>query len=839
MGYYLGVDLGTTYTAAAVWREGRVEIANLGNRAPVIPSVVFLKEDESVLTGEAANRRGVTQPGRVAREFKRRIGDTTPIFLGGSPYSADALTAKLLRWVVDAVSAVEGSAPDGIAVAHPANWGPFKLDLLRQAVERADLDDVTILSEPEAAAIHYASQSRVEPGSVIAVFDLGGGTFDAAVLHKTEAGFELLGAPRGIERLGGIDFDEAVFQHVLATIGTSTSGLDHDDAATVAAVARLRQDCVEAKEALSSDTDVAIPVWLPHVQTEIRLTRVELEHMIRPALADTITALQRALRSAGVAADEVTAVLLVGGSSRIPLVAELVGGQLGRPVAVDAHPKHGIALGAAIASAERARAGQAESTVVSNIVETDAPAATTQVVVTPPVVPPPVVLAPAEPDPAEPTPPPPTAPAEPVGAGGPPGFEPMATVPLAEEPPTRRSRGLLVGAVVAAAVAAAVAFLLVNGGDPGGLSTGATTVPPRTQPSPTPLATPSEGPACPEGLKLAFFGALTGDSASLGVNIKQGAELAIDEWNEENPDCQVGLEGLDSQGDAAQASALAQHAVEDGSIVGVIGPAFSGESLQANPLFEEAGLPVVTPSATRIDLADQGWTIFHRTIANDAAQGPRMAKYTVGTGATTVAVIDDASEYGIGLADVVRSTLSDEGGTLSTSESIDPAAQDYSATVNKIAGGNPDAVVYCGYYAEAGRFVKQLRDVGYEGTFVAGDGVLDPGFVAAAGSDAAEGAVITCPCAPAPDDYGTAYEEAFGQAAGSYSPEAYDAANIFLEAINAGNYDRGSINTFISNIDYQGITKHFKFDERGELAVVAIYAYRVEGGEIQPGEIIE
>jgi len=331
MGYYLGVDLGTTYTAAAVWREGRVEIANLGNRAPVIPSVVFLKEDESVLTGEAANRRGVTQPGRVAREFKRRIGDTTPIFLGGSPYSADALTAKLLRWVVDAVSAVEGSAPDGIAVAHPANWGPFKLDLLRQAVERADLDDVTILSEPEAAAIHYASQSRVEPGSVIAVFDLGGGTFDAAVLHKTEAGFELLGAPRGIERLGGIDFDEAVFQHVLATIGTSTSGLDHDDAATVAAVARLRQDCVEAKEALSSDTDVAIPVWLPHVQTEIRLTRVELEHMIRPALADTITALQRALRSAGVAADEVTAVLLVGGSSRIPLVAELVGGQLGRP----------------------------------------------------------------------------------------------------------------------------------------------------------------------------------------------------------------------------------------------------------------------------------------------------------------------------------------------------------------------------------------------------------------------------------------------------------------------------------------------------------------------------
>ena len=356
MTYYLGIDIGTTYTAAAVWRDGRNEIASLGNRAPTIPSVVLLRDDEAVLTGEAAVRRAATEPGRVAREFKRRVGDPTPIIVGGTPYSADALVAKLLRWVVGQVSELEGGPPAGIAVSHPANWGNYKLDLLHQAISLADLDDVATLSEPEAAAIHYASQARVEPGSTIAVYDLGGGTFDAAVLRKTAEGWSILGAPEGIERLGGVDFDQAVFHHVTQALGGAIDALDPDDPTAQAAVARLRQDCVDAKEALSSDSDVSIPVLLPNLQTEVRLTRGEYESMVRPALSDTITAMNRALRSAKVTPDEVTAVLLVGGSSRTPLVAELVSSALGRPVAVDAHPKYGVAMGAAITAATRAGA---------------------------------------------------------------------------------------------------------------------------------------------------------------------------------------------------------------------------------------------------------------------------------------------------------------------------------------------------------------------------------------------------------------------------------------------------------------------------------------------------
>ena len=277
MGYALGVDLGTTYTACAVHREGRVEIVALGSRTTTIPSVVFVDDDDTVLTGERAHRRAVTSPGRVVREFKRRLGDTTPILLAGAPYSAEQLTARLLRSVVDAVAELEGGMPDALMICHPANWGPYKIELLEQAVRLADLEHAAFVTEPEAAAISYASAEHVAPGEVVAVYDLGGGTFDAAVLRKTESGFEILGKPEGIEHLGGIDFDEAVFAHVRRALDGALDGLDPRTPRAMAAVARLRQDCVEAKEALSSETDVTVNVLLPDLQTEVRLTRAEFE----------------------------------------------------------------------------------------------------------------------------------------------------------------------------------------------------------------------------------------------------------------------------------------------------------------------------------------------------------------------------------------------------------------------------------------------------------------------------------------------------------------------------------------------------------------------------------
>ncbi len=354
--YLLGVDLGTTYTAAATNRSGRVEIANLGNRTPTVPSVIYLREDGSVVVGEAALRRAIDEPHRVVREFKRRVGDPTPIIVGGAPRSAELLMSEMLRWVVASVSDREGGVADWVAVTHPANWGLYKQDLLTQGIRAAGLERFSLLTEPQAAAVFYASQERVEPGTVVAVYDLGGGTFDVAVLRKGEMGFEILGSPEGLDRLGGIDFDEAVFQHVLRSLGGSLDDLDPDDPAVVGAVSRLRHDCVEAKEVLSTDVDVVIPVILPGMQSQVRLTRPEFEAMIRPSLADSIEGMRRALRSAGVEPAGLNRVLLVGGSSRIPLVAQMVGAALARPVAIDAHPKHAVALGAALALADLRRA---------------------------------------------------------------------------------------------------------------------------------------------------------------------------------------------------------------------------------------------------------------------------------------------------------------------------------------------------------------------------------------------------------------------------------------------------------------------------------------------------
>ena len=348
--YRMGVDLGTTYSSAAVARDGRVEMVPLGNRSAVIPSVVYVRPDGSFLAGEAAVSRLVTAPDRVAREFKRRVGDPTPIDLAGERVSAEALMAAMLPPIIEAVAAREGGPADRLALTHPANWSQAKVDGVVSALDRAALPEVMTVSEPEAAAIYYAANERIEDGQVVAVYDLGGGTFDTALLRRAGEGFELIGRPEGIDRLGGVDFDAALFSYVDRFLDGAVGRADASDPATHAALAQLRNDCVAAKEALSADTDVEIPVLLPSLRTEVRVTRGEFEDMIRPALSDSIGALRRAMRSAQVAPADVGVVLLVGGSSRIPLVAQLVGAELGRPVAIDAHPKHAIALGAAIAA---------------------------------------------------------------------------------------------------------------------------------------------------------------------------------------------------------------------------------------------------------------------------------------------------------------------------------------------------------------------------------------------------------------------------------------------------------------------------------------------------------
>ncbi|MEI8160082.1 MAG: branched-chain amino acid ABC transporter substrate-binding protein [Actinomycetes bacterium] len=348
----------------------------------------------------------------------------------------------------------------------------------------------------------------------------------------------------------------------------------------------------------------------------------------------------------------------------------------------------------------------------------------------------------------------------------------------------------------------------------------------------------ADGVTC-DGVSIAFFGALSGDAGNLGKNIRAGADLAVSEFNTANPGCQVGLVDFDSQGDPAQAPALAQKAIDDAGILGIVGPAFSGESKAANPLFDAAGLAIITPSATNADLNDNNWKVFHRALAGDDKQGPAIATYIQKTlAAAKVGVIDDASEYGKGLADIVKTTL---GAAVVASDSIDPKAADFSAAVSKMKEAAPDAIFYGGYYAEAGKLAKQLRDAGVTATLVFGDGVKDNGFIEAAGP-AADGSIITCTCADGASnaEFAAAYTAKFpGETPQTYGAEAYDAAKAFLAAIAAGKTDRAGVLEFLGTYDAAGVTKQIKWDATGEVAGNAVYAYKVEAGAISVIGLIE
>jgi molecular chaperone DnaK len=346
MGYRLGVDLGTTFTAAAVANGQPPTVLGLGNRALQIPSVLFLQDDGRFLYGEAAERRGAVDPTRVVREFKRRIGDPVPLLVAGIPFSPQALTARLLSWVVSVATERMGESPGEVVLTYPANWGAYKRELLQQVIALADLREARTCPEPEAAAIQYASHASLDEGARLVVYDLGGGTFDVCVMQKSPTGFTIVGQSQGIEHLGGIDFDEAVFRYVVRSLGDVVNDIDPDDPVALAGYARLRRDCVDAKEALSDDVDTVVPVSLPGLHTSVRLTRSEFEALIGPALQDTLTATTQAMRSAETTPEQLSAIVLVGGSSRIPLVGQRLVSHFNTATALDTHPKHDVALGA-------------------------------------------------------------------------------------------------------------------------------------------------------------------------------------------------------------------------------------------------------------------------------------------------------------------------------------------------------------------------------------------------------------------------------------------------------------------------------------------------------------
>ncbi|WP_454042528.1 branched-chain amino acid ABC transporter substrate-binding protein [Cellulosimicrobium sp. Marseille-Q8652] len=332
---------------------------------------------------------------------------------------------------------------------------------------------------------------------------------------------------------------------------------------------------------------------------------------------------------------------------------------------------------------------------------------------------------------------------------------------------------------------------------------------------------------CAEGTSIAMAGALTGPNAALGLNILYGAQVAVDAFNEANPGCQVEIKQFDTEGDPQKATQVAPQIVGDESVIGLLGPAFSGETAATGDVFNQAGLLSLTASATNPDLTANGWTNFFRGLANDAVQGPSVAKYLVNTQEfASVCVVSDNSDYGIGLAEQITTGLGDAANPDCAAE-VKTGDKDFSAAVQIIAGADADAVFYAGYYAEAAPFVQGLRDGGVEIPFVSADGTNDPQFVEQAGA-ASEGAILSCPCGPAPEDFAAQYEESAGQAPGVYSVEGYDLATIMLTGIASGVTDRAAMIDYVANYSGEGLARNYEWDDKGELASALIWIYEVQ-----------
>lgn len=348
---------------------------------------------------------------------------------------------------------------------------------------------------------------------------------------------------------------------------------------------------------------------------------------------------------------------------------------------------------------------------------------------------------------------------------------------------------------------------------------------------------PAEGttPADPRGdgkatcppLSIAMAGALNGPDAALGINIVNGVQLAIDQHNEANPGCQVQLKKFDTEGDPQKATAIAPQIVDDQYTIGLVGPAFSGETKATGTVFDQAGLVAATASATNPTLSENGWRTFFRGLANDAVQGPSVANYLKNTlGLKKICVVDDSTDYGLGLATAVRETLGPVADS-TCNISVKKGDKDFSAAVTQVKGANPDALFFGGYYAEAAPLVQQLRDGGVTATFVSADGSKDQQFVDQAG-ESAKDALLSCPCGPASGTFAEEYKKKFNADPGTYSTEGYDLGTILVKGIDSGAITRPALLDFVRNYNGQGVARNYQWTPTGELTTNLIWMFKVQ-----------
>ncbi len=350
MAWALSIDVGTTATAAATSIDGHHQVVELDGRSRM-PSTVLAPPAGPLVVGEAAEAQAALDPARVERTPKRRLGDPVMLLGDRAVDPVDAVASILEHVATAAARPMGGTAPDRLVLTHPARWGRARLDQLRDAAQRARLPEPALVPEPVAAAALLALDLAAV-GDLLAVYDLGGGTLDVAIVRRTTDGFEVAGPPGGDEDLGGEALDGLVVDEV-------RRGLDPAvvDALTrsserpwLQAHAELRRSARVAKEVLSSAQSHRWYLGVP-IDAEVSLTAERLEALIGEPVEASVRSLLDTLSRAGLRPDHLRTVVMVGGGARVPLVARTLERAIGRPPTTWGDPKAAVSLGALVVTA--------------------------------------------------------------------------------------------------------------------------------------------------------------------------------------------------------------------------------------------------------------------------------------------------------------------------------------------------------------------------------------------------------------------------------------------------------------------------------------------------------
>ena len=347
MGKIIGIDLGTTNSCAAVLEAGAPKVIPNPEGGRTTPSVVAFKKGEKIV-GEAAKRQALTNP-NTCSSIKRLMGTSKKVELEGKKYTPEEISAMILSYIKDYAESYLGEKVDRAVITVPAYFNDAERQATKNAGKIAGLEVERIINEPTAAALSYGLEK--EEGQTILVYDLGGGTFDVSILELGDGVFEVK-STNGNNKLGGDDFDQRIIDYIVEEFEKEN---DVDLTEDKMAMQRLKEAAEQAKKNLSGtlSTTISAPFIAKGedgepLHVDMTLTRAKFEDLISDLVESTLEPVKKALKDAKMTKKDIDKVVLVGGSTRVPLVYETITKELGKEASREVNPDEVVAMGAAI-----------------------------------------------------------------------------------------------------------------------------------------------------------------------------------------------------------------------------------------------------------------------------------------------------------------------------------------------------------------------------------------------------------------------------------------------------------------------------------------------------------